>query len=310
VCLPPDDVLFASPDGIGTACSPAAPCALGQVLADVDSAMTYIELVPGTYTTPSSGVIFGDSANVWIVGSGAILDASGVTGSPTVFANGSTVRMDFLTITNSPQDGVECDNGAVTMFRVVVEGGAGVGVASTDCTLVINRSTIATNQGGGVTVVHGTFDIENSFIVLNGSSSAAFSGVTLDPDAGTNLFQFNTVAYNTVASPANSGGVACATSMNLEESLITANAGGNTQTSAMCGTDSTDIISANDDFAFVRPSGSNFDFHLGSGSPAIAVPGNSGPSCGGVDFDGDTRPQQPPNCCIGADEFVPGQPPP
>ena len=100
--------------------------------------------------------------------------------------------------------------------------------------------------------------------------------------------------------------------MNLEESLIAANTGGNfpAQINSGCGSDLTDIISSTDTFDFVSTSGSDFDFHIGSNSPAVAVAGNSGSACGGVDFDGDTRPQQPPNCCIGADEYVPGKPAP
>ena len=60
------------------------------------------------------------------------------------------------------------------------------------------------------------------------------------------------------------------------------------------------------DLGFVAISGSAFDFHLTATSPSsvLNVPDNV---CTGIDFDGDTRPQQV-YCDFGADEFRPGQP--
>jgi hypothetical protein len=314
-CAPPNTVLFASQDGAGSACTLASPCSIDVAVSEVTSSMSIVELLPGTYTLSSSGLGLNNNS-VWLVGSGATLDASAVSSSAFggVTAGAPTVRMDFVQVINSTPNGVFCSGSALTLFRVTVKGSTGstaVGVKSTDCTLAILRSTIAANQGGGLSVDDGTIDIENSFIVLNGNPNAATPGATLQPGAGSNVFRFNTVAYNTIISPSvDSAGVACVTAVNLEESLITANVGGSSQTSAMCGSDSTDIISATDDFDFVRTSGSNFDFHLGSASsPAVNVGSNNGPNCGGIDFDGDKRPQQT-FCCIGADEFVPGETPP
>jgi hypothetical protein len=322
-CAGSDRVLYAAPNGTGNACSPALPCLYVTAVDTLEASSTtknVISLAPGMYT--STGISF--TTDVEIVGAGAVIQGDGQS-DPVILVNAGTTRVSFVTVTNSNNnDGVQCipnagSSASVEVFRATIVGNNQLGVETTNCTSTkVQRSTIAQNGNGGVSISGGTFELVNNFVVLNGTVPGAGNpAVLLSPSAGGNLFRFNTVAYNTTTmNTVHSPGVTCLGSgvgLVLDETITTANSDTTSNPvqqkncSVATGTTYSAVGNQNDnDLGFVAISGSAFDFHLTATSPSsvLNVPDNV---CTGIDFDGDTRPQQV-YCDFGADEFRPGQP--
>jgi hypothetical protein len=67
-----------------------------------------------------------------------------------------------------------------------------------DGSLVLTRSVVLANQGGGLQILAAKYDLENDIIVKNGGPNSQFGGLFLS-QVGTpvgHVFNFNTVAQN------------------------------------------------------------------------------------------------------------------
>jgi hypothetical protein len=179
-------------------------------------------------------------------------------------------------------------------------------------TLIVSRSSIFANAGGGIfTDAATTFNVTNSFIYRNGANDTAVGGVSFGAmTTGLNRFEMNTVVDNQATAAANAGGVYCAAALRAPNNLIARNATGGLTSKLSAnkpvtgGCNLADSMIATDvaDFAFVMPDGTGpWDYHIGPGSMAIDRGVASDLT---VDIDGNARPYNG-KFDVGADEYAP-----
>ncbi len=198
----------------------------------------------------------------------------------------------------------------VLVVRGKLTGNGGAGVLVRSGSLTISQSTITGNTGPGVQIIGSvTFDITNSVITNNGTSTNG--GVRLGgiAGAGTHRVDFNTISSNV------GPGIYCesiAAPLTFANDIVFGNSvtGGQTQIfgSANCAASYSDVgpdaaigvgnINAVPNFVNAVQG----NYHLAAGSPCKDA---ADPSANlAVDFDGDARPQGAARD-IGADEIKP-----
>jgi hypothetical protein len=186
-----------------------------------------------------------------------------------------------------------------------ITGVSGIGVFANGGTVSVQRSTIANNTAGGLSLASSTVHIRNAFITGNGPAGT-FGGMNLAGASGT--VEFVTVVNNTGTNDGNSRGVLCgAVNVALDSVLLQGNS--NSQTSGSgCTFQYSNFWP---DATFPTGTGnvghmvlfkSATDYHLVANSPMqdIANPGSTVMD----DIDGNSRPQHMIRD-IGADELMP-----
>lgn len=246
---------------------------------------------PGTTLTRAS------SGNILVINDGseiAIYDLHIIgNGDKGIAVNKSTLRIVDVTIT-------DCN----AKDRRAIEAKAS--------TLVVTRSTIANNAGGGIYAdPNTTYNLTHNFIVRNGANDTATGGLSLlAPSTGFNRFEMNTVVDNRAAATAPAGGLHCAASLRAPNNIVARNyVGGldtlpssNKPTIGGCILDDSLVTSDISNLAFVMPDGEGpWDYHIGPGSLAIDRGVDSDLR---VDVDGDARPYNG-KFDLGADEYSP-----
>lgn len=195
----------------------------------------------------------------------------------------------------------------LNLHRVQVMGNSSVGIGVGGGKLMLSRSTIASNLGGGISITTATFDITNSFIYRNGTAdTTTFGGLRLDiATAPGNRLEFNTITDNRAL--ANSGGVICnvaafagANNIIARNSLNSDATAPNAQTFGACTYPTSRVQNDLTGLMFEDPEApAPFNYRLKAGSPLIDQATTASAII--VDFDGDVRPQGGQKD-IGADE--------
>ena len=319
-CVPVADVIRV--DGANTGGDVAGCGAVGSECETIGFAITQVDdatkniivVAAGTYDerldiTEGTMTILGDRQ--------VVVNPSLNAGAPLALAVSGSAAVTILGISIAPASGtagtdaVSCSGGGtLTLDGVAVSNATDLGVIGDNCDLTVTASTISGNQGGGISVNGGDFNIVNNFIVKNGTTGSAVGGLRVAATAGnTEVLDFNTIASNVKADavgyaiecsgvnlvatnnilmldPVISGGLI--TICNTDYSLIDSNTGAN-------GGTQTNVVSAQ--ASFVAPIDN--DFHLESGSPGI---NEADPAATlDTDIDSEERPQGGvPD--IGADE--------
>jgi hypothetical protein len=305
VCGDDGNVAYVDP-AMGTDnadCTSAMPC--DTVAAALATKKPNIKLTG----TIDEAVAIASRAVTLIADPGTTLRDNGVVLSIT---KGADVSIYDLTIVGSGEKGIAADmNSTVRLTRVQVTGCNAKdkrAVEVKNSTLLMNRCTIFSNQGGGVLVDAGSiYQITNSFIYRNGKDDSMVGGLSLLPTSSVfNKLEMNTIADNRATATA-AGGVNCQTNIAAPNNLIVRNyAGGHaglpTDNTGIPACDFAQSIRATDvpDFAFVTPDGEGpWDYHVTAGSMAIDRGVASDIT---NDVDGDSRPQGA-QVDVGADEF-------
>jgi hypothetical protein len=174
---------------------------------------------------------------------------------------------------NTDADGVRCEDAGsilrLTSVTVTENDDLGVEVVS-PCDVRISGSVISANGNGGVRVSSDAFEIVNSFLMNNGSSTAQVGGVRFQQTGATatRRFDYNTVSGNESAA---ANGVACDVALAGTGNIVWGNGTG-VQASALCtftysdiGGGATGIGNIDADPLFVASD----DLHLMAGSPCI-----------------------------------------
>lgn len=192
-CVAPDRVLYVAPDGLGDACTVAAPCATPQqALALVTPARDVIRLAPGTYV----GELAVAGATVLVSGPGATLrpDMDVADSDVVEVGDGADVTLDRVTLLGATGTGagVRCVGDAttpaarlrdvtltantgnvasvrceVTLERVTATGGTLLSVFAMDTSLRVFDSALLDNDGTGISLVGGDLVVEGSTIARN-----------------------------------------------------------------------------------------------------------------------------------------------
>lgn len=191
--------------GQGTMADPN--CSLAQAVSNVTAGENVVIRLAGTGTPYTENVVFAEDAVVAIIGEdGPTL--SGVPGvnSPSIALQAGIVYLGKVRINdNDRTHGLDCDGARVWLRNGEARGNDGYGVYSSGpCDLVISRSSIHHNLGGGVRALGGKAAIDNTAIALNGDGSRG---------PGLNL-QFAEVdlVYDTIvgnAAPGTADNIAC-----------------------------------------------------------------------------------------------------
>ncbi|MFH0901865.1 MAG: right-handed parallel beta-helix repeat-containing protein [Pseudomonadota bacterium] len=145
--------------------------------------------------------------------------------------NGADVLLDGLSVSGaSPSSaGVACvESARCHLVRMRVTYNALGVYADNARQLVVERSVVASNNGGGILTEASTFEIVNSLIYKNGSGGSAIGGVELGLGYSTSeapgVFKYNTVFANRAESRA-PGGIVCRTAVTLSSSILWNNDG-------------------------------------------------------------------------------------
>jgi hypothetical protein len=313
VCLPNgvcgDDSNVAYVDPAGG--SDNAQCTVAMKCKTVDAALTtkkpYVKLEGAI----SEAVVI-DTQAVTLIGEPGTTLTRPSTGVVLTVTGGSDVSIFDLTIIGVSEKGISADmNSTLRLTGVTVTGSNQKdkrAIEVKNATLIMSRSTVSENAGGGVLVdAMSIYQITNSFIVRNGTDSSAIGGLQLAPTSSTfNRLEFNTIVDNR-ATGTTAGGVLCSANIAAPNNLIVRNyAGGHaglpTDNTGLSNCDFAQSIKATDvtDFMFVMPEGTGpWNYHVGAGSMAIDRGVASDIT---IDVDSETRPQGA-KFDVGADEF-------
>jgi len=307
-------VLYVGLGGSAGSCTQAAPCAtIVQALSQLTAVRNTILAAQGAY--PANLSI---TSQVRIVGTGTGVDIRPTDPAPPQpligVNNSGALTLENAVVQFSPtgQDAVSCSGGRVTLSRVLIFDNGGLGVYANGCTLVVDRSTIFGNRGGGIELLSSSYDITNSFVIENGRTTGGISpvgGVHFgQPGLGTLRFVNNTVAGNIGATAAGSAGIICpgALPVSMANNIVWGNSGA-AQFVGMCAFSNSDVQgigltngNINADPMFVAATSANY--HIAATSPCRRTGNNTGAP--DHDFDGEARPRPAAtNVDIGADEI-------
>jgi hypothetical protein len=305
---------FVAPGGGGAACTKASPC--GTLRAALATNKPVVKFDSGVVADTAQTTI--DGRTVMIVAEpDAVLDCDAANATILEIRGNSDVTIADLTISGQTGLGefaIRMIGGTpkLILLRTKVANNQGGGITSSGGTLTVSQSTLSGNQGGGISVsgVGASFSITNNFIFRNGDvDNSPFGGLNLGiAVAGTNRLEFNTIVDNRAV--INSGGVVCnvatftgANNIIARNVLAGSTTNANAQTSGACTYPSSIVQSDVTGLAFVDPEGpAPFDYHIGVGSTAVDQGVTSATTV--VDVDGDARPQGAAND-VGADELAP-----
>ncbi|MGC4122368.1 MAG: right-handed parallel beta-helix repeat-containing protein [Myxococcales bacterium] len=204
--------------------------------------------------------------------------------------------------------GISATNATVTVTGGTVQNNSGAGISATNATVTVTGGTVQNNSGAGISATQTGFTVENSILARNGLVSGRPGMAVLSDTAGLpKVFRHNTVAGN------GHGGMSCSGSeaiTTIYASLFW-NPGAWPEVDG-CVADATSDIPNRQDacgngeatepgFVELQPPDSNF--HLLPTSLCIdkiaCLPEVT------TDIDGESRPNGPSLCDVGADEVYP-----
>lgn len=226
-------------------------------------------------------------------------------------AGGALLRDSVLTLRKSEFSGgvahgiqVEGELSRVTMEQSRIVGSQGEGLRVFAGELVLSRSLVRGNRGGGVVVLNqeSKITITNSFIVEN----MGLGGISAPRISSDSQIDFNTIVDNFGGTSLTSaGGVVCdSAGFNLTGNIVFRNSGGTgglVQEFGACTYTGSLVLPGNAPIEEHPKFISLTDYHL-SYDALATVRNVAGVTCSGVDYDGDPRPQGG-GCELGADEL-------
>lgn len=238
-------------------------------------------------------------------------------------------------IFGNTKSGIQIAKGILTIEESAIfsNGDTGIelpgGEGSSSVSLTLTRSSILTNEDGGISIAASStgsrmFDISNNFIVRNGTQTSNTGGLSFNNSSG--ILKFNTIVDNTSSSGSEKrAGIFCNSNVtlnNASDNIVFRNQTGSNFDSQISNSNSTNSNNCNltsslnriidsdiqntrppDDIHFVQSDSPPYDYHLTSISPNVGNNAviSAAHDCSGVDFDGDTRPST--GCDLGADEY-------
>tara|TARA_R110002096_G_scaffold259030_1_gene452548 strand:+ start:1865 stop:3139 length:1275 start_codon:yes stop_codon:yes gene_type:complete len=317
-CVPDGDVIRV--DGANTGGDVAgcgavgSECAtIGFAISQVDGTKNVIVVAAGTY---DGALVFSDKSATLVANGEVVVKAGLPAEGDTVIDVAGTSEVVFDGITIEPAAAVAGTNlatclganASLSLLNSTIRNSQGLGIRST-CDLTITRSTISGNQGGGISVSGGNFNIVNNFIVYNGLNTSTAPGVSLSGNGTELTFDFNTVVGTTVANAGLTSGVSCALVSSPTGSgniIYSGTPVGSAPVSGNCSWEYSNIeaVEPGEGNINMPPmlennSALNGDYHLASGSPCINAADPAATLA--TDIDGEERPQGGRHD-IGADE--------
>lgn len=270
--------------------SPAAKCAtIAFALSDrVDVTRNTVIVAAGNY----SDALAVNAGTVTIIGRDEPVVNTGLDGTnPAALTVSGTANLTIDGVNVIPASGtagtdaIVCTGAGATLSvtRATVSNAEDLGVVADNCSLTLTQSTIFGNDGGGLDLNNSSFTIENNFIAYNGGSATNHSGVEFVGSGSPQLFNFNTVVGNQVAS--GTSGLSCNTISPVAATgniIYSALGGASLSLANNCTHTYSDIRkpgielepgvgNINENPLLVNDSAISGNYHLGTGSPCLDV---------------------------------------
>ena len=183
-CAAEASVAYVAPAGTDNdQCTQVTPCT--KVAKALATLRPYLKL---SGTTSESLTLSGGRQVTFLADPGAKLRSSGGT-SPviTVQGNGTSLTVVDLTISDAPNDpsgyGVLVPAGtgtpSLSFIRATISNNPAGGISTSGGTLMLARSVIRGNVGGGVMLANATFDITNNFFFNNGAQDSLVGALSI-----------------------------------------------------------------------------------------------------------------------------------
>lgn len=219
-CAPESEVVYVRQMNSSDAndCSKATPCttlnrAVAAVTADKEN-KHFIRILDNLNYGENLSL---SNVAVTIIGNDGTRLTAPTDGQPAIVVGAATsLSLDTLTIrsTGNAADGIRCreDDSSLRIENATIRDNTNVGLDVFGCQLIVERSVISGNLGGGVRISDAPFTIINSYILANGSGTSQFGGMVISSNtvADPQLLAFNTILNNNASGSADTRGVDCA----------------------------------------------------------------------------------------------------
>jgi hypothetical protein len=222
-CADESEVVYVAKTGADSGdCTKGAPClslpyARDKVQADNANKHFIRILDQDNYAGTAGGAFTLTNVDVTIIAVGATITSID-NNRPIIDVGANTdITLDGVIIRASGTgvEGARCqsNDSRVQVENVTVDGNQSIGInIGGGCEVVVERSIVSGNRGGGIKVSEAPFTITNSYIMDNGGGTSAFGGIqisnglTADPQ----VLAFNTILNNNASTTADTRGVDCA----------------------------------------------------------------------------------------------------
>ncbi len=213
-CLIEDQVIYVSDcTGTGTGTRGNPFCSTQDAIDAVTTGKTTLLLTAETHD-PFTVV---DKGTVWVVGqSGAEVKTSYVASPAVKVAGVSDLTLEMLSITSEggTGPGIECAGESsvhptLIVRRSTITNNAGGGIIAADCDVTVDANTITGNTGGGISLSSCGFEVTNNVIAENGGDSSEYGGIKIQSPGNPASLRHNTVAQNQSQTGGDKPGILC-----------------------------------------------------------------------------------------------------
>ena len=203
--------------------SPELPyCEIQDAVAPIDQAEPTVVRVKPSATPYSKQVQVAANRTVAIIRDGGGVAKLEVDALDSLVVNdGATLYLSLMQISKGDvSKGILCSNAALRLDRTQIIDRPGLGIEGIACDLQLRQSRLYLNRAGAIKMTGGDLLVENSYVVSNGGSFAAVSGIVVSNMATVDIIYSTIVANDGKAGVEDSLDCSTAGPVKLRNSIV------------------------------------------------------------------------------------------